>query len=83
MTQKGGRAMGEYMSMAEIQARFDSEWVLLEDPETNEFLEVKRGKVLWHDKDRDEVDRKALEFRPKHYAILYMGKLPEETAVVL
>ena len=75
--------MSEIMSVVEIQARFDSEWVLLEDPETSDTLEVKSGKVLWHSKDRDEVYRKARELRPKHSAILYTGKLPEGTAIVL
>ena len=75
--------MGEVMSLVEIQARFKSEWVLLEDPETTEFLEVKSGTVLWHSKDRDEVYRKARELRPKHSAILYTGTLPEEVVVVL
>ncbi len=75
--------MSEVMSLAEIHARFESEWVLLEDPETTESLEVKSGKVLWHSKDRDEVYRKARELRPEHSAILYTGRLPEGTAVVL
>ena len=75
--------MSEIMSVVEIQARFDSEWVLLEDPETSDTLEVKGGKVLWHSKDRDEVYRKARELHPKHSAILYTGKLPEGTAIVL
>ena len=75
--------MAEILSMAEIRARFESEWVLLEDPETTEFLEVKGGKVLWHSKDRDEVYRKARELKPMHSAIVYTGSLPEKTAVVL
>lgn len=75
--------MSEVMSLAEIHARFESEWVLLQDPETTESLEVKSGKVLWHSKDRDEVYRKARELRPEHSAILYTGRLPEGTAVVL
>ena len=75
--------MGEILSLEEIQARFDSEWVLLEDPDTSEVLEVKGGKVLWHSKDRDEVYRKARELRPKHSAILYTGQLPKGMAVVL
>jgi hypothetical protein len=75
--------MSDVMSLMEIQNRFESEWVLLEDPETTESLEVKSGKVLWHSKDRDEVYRKARELRPRHSAILYTGRLPEGTAVVL
>lgn len=78
-----GMRMSEVMSLMEIQALFKSEWVLLEDPETTDFLEVKSGKVLWHSKDRDEVYRKARELRPKHSAILYTGSLPEGTGVIL
>jgi len=75
--------MKEVMSLVEIKTRFESEWVLLEDPETTELLEVQRGKVLWHSKDRDEVYRKARELKPKHSAVLYTGRLPEEMVVVL
>jgi len=76
-------AMGEVMTLLEIQSSFDAEWVLIEDPEVTESLQVKRGKVLWHSKDRDEVYHKARELRPKHSAILYTGRLPEDTVVVL
>ena len=75
--------MNEVLSLAEIQERFAAEWVLLEDPQTTESLTVTGGRVLWHSKDRDEVYRKARELRPKHSAILYTGKLPEEVAVLL
>ena len=56
--------MNEMMSIGEIHARFQSEWVLLEDPETTESLEVKSGRLLWHSKDRDEVYRKASNCDP-------------------
>ena len=75
--------MSETISFAEIRRTFDSEWILLKDPETEEGLKVKRGKVLWHSKDRDEVYRKARELKPKHSALLYTGKLPQDTVIVL
>ncbi len=75
--------MNEVPSMAEILDRFASEWVLLEDPETTDSLEVTCGTVLWHSKDRDEVYRKARELQPRHSAIIYAGSLPEEMVVVL
>ena len=75
--------MDDVMTLAQIEAQFQSEWVLLEDPQTNEALEVQGGRVLWHGKDRDEVYRKAVEVRPKRFAVLYTGKMPEGTAVVL
>lgn len=75
--------VSEVMSLLEMKALFESEWILNQDPETTESLEVKSGKVLWHSKDRDEVYRKARELGPKHSAIWYTGTLPEEMVVVL
>ena len=71
------------MTLEEIESRFNSKWVLLEDPETNEQLHVTRGKVLWHSKNRDEVYQKALELRPKRSAFLYTGRLHDDTCVVV
>ena len=60
------------MTIGEIESSFDSEWVLVGDPVTDEALNVLRGKVLHHSKDRDEVYRRGLELRPKRVAILYL-----------
>lgn len=75
--------MEEVLTIAEIEARFESEWVLVEDPQTNESLEVQSGTVRFHSKDRDEVYRKAVELRPKRFAMLYTGTMPKDTAIVL
>ena len=75
--------MDDVLTIAQIEAQFESEWVLVEDPQTNDVLEVQSGKVRWHSKDRDEVYRKAVELRPKRFAMLYTGKMPVNTAVVL
>lgn len=75
--------MNEVLTMEEIKARYPSEWVLIADPEVDEYLRVKRGKVAWHSKDRDEIDKKALELRLKHAAFLYLGKAPEDMEFAL
>lgn len=75
--------MSEMVSFAEIEEKFVSEWILLEDPETEDGLNVEGGKVLWHSKDRDEVYQKARELKPKHSAVIYTGKQPEDTVIVL
>ncbi len=75
--------MEETLTVAQIETQFQSEWVLVEEPRTNEALEVQSGRVRWHSKDREEVYRKAVEMRPKRFAILYTGKVPEGTAIVL
>lgn len=75
--------MATEMTLEEIESQFDSEWVLVEDPITDEALNVLGGKVLHHSKDRDEVYRKAVSLRPKRSAVIYTGEIPEDTAVVL
>ncbi|MBZ5618985.1 MAG: hypothetical protein LAQ69_09715 [Acidobacteriia bacterium] len=75
--------MDEVLSMTEIEAKFDSEWVLIEDPRTGESLEVQGGTVRCHGKDREEVYRRAVEIRPKRFAIVYTGKMPQDTAIIL
>jgi hypothetical protein len=73
----------EVLSLAEIESKFDSEWILIEDPQTDEALEVRSGTVRFHGKDREEVYRRAIEIRPKRFAIVYTGKMPEDTAIIL
>ncbi|MCI0335778.1 MAG: hypothetical protein L0228_21435 [Planctomycetes bacterium] len=75
--------MAEVLTIAEIEARYPNEWILVEDPYTNEALEVQSGKVRWHSPDRDEMYRKAIEFRLPYSAYLYTGKIPENTAIIL
>ncbi len=75
--------MDNIMTVEEMRAQFESEWVLVENPQTNDTLEVLKGKILHHSKDRDEVYRKAVALRPKRSAIVYTGEIPEDTAVVL
>ena len=75
--------MDKMLTISEIKSQFDSEWVLVEDPQINEALEVQSGKVLYHSANRDEFDRKALEFRPKRFAVLFTGKPQEGMEFVL
>jgi hypothetical protein len=75
--------MGEFMLMPHIKSQFEDEWILIQDPQTSDNLEVQGGKVLWHSKDRDEVYRKAMELRPRHSAILYTGKIPDGVVIIL
>jgi hypothetical protein len=75
--------MADVLTTADIEAQFQSEWVLLEDPQTNESLEVQSGKVVCHSKDRDEVYRRAVTLRPKRFAVLYTGTIPKDVAIVL
>ncbi|MHB1425622.1 MAG: hypothetical protein ACYC3I_20835 [Gemmataceae bacterium] len=76
--------MNEVMTMAQINQRFPSEWVLLSDPQTDENLEVLGGTVICHSKDEVEIHRKAMELPiPRHIAVFYTGLLPEDEVFVL
>ena len=74
--------MHKILTITEIAAQYDREWILIEDPITDEALEVQGGKVLLHCKDRDEFNRRMLEFKPKRSAILFMG-VPQNMEFVL
>lgn len=77
--------MGEILTRAEIEAKYDGEWVMVGDPDWDEHEGVRSGAVLVHHKDRDEFDRQtlALKDRPKFNAFLYLGKMPEHILLPL
>ena len=71
--------MNDVITLAEINERFPSEWVLLVNPQTNDHLAVLAGTLVCHSKNRDEVDRKAIELpSPKHIAVFYTGPVVPE-----
>jgi hypothetical protein len=75
--------MDSILTISQIENQFDSEWILVSDPQTDESLEVKGGVVLWHSIDRNEVYQKAIELHPKRFAVLYTGVIPEDAAIIL
>jgi hypothetical protein len=66
--------MSEILTMEEIEKKYDGEWVLIEDVESNEQLEILRGKVTYHGKDKNELHRMAMKSKTKHFASLFIGK---------
>ena len=75
--------MDNIMTVEDMKTQFESEWVLVENPQTNDALEVLKGKILHHSKDRDEVYRRAVALRPKRSAIVYTGEIPEDMEIAL
>ena len=53
------------------------------DPELDRSNEVVKGKVLFHSKNRDEVDAIAMRLRLKRSAFLYTGPTPENIFINL
>lgn len=75
--------MNEMLTISEIEDRFGEQWVLIQDPVFDRDGEVIKGRVLYHSHDRDEFDRRSLDFRVPHAAVLYTGEMPADLAVVL
>lgn len=76
------KVAGEIMTAEEIYARFESEWVVVNNPEVDANQVVQRGEVLWHGKDRGELHSVAMALEPPvNVAILYTGAITEEEAL--
>ena len=73
----------EALSIEEINARFDGEWVMLIDPLHGEGYKVLGGRLVCHSKDREEVHNKGVELRPKSCAFLYIGKPDKDMVFML
>ena len=75
--------MNEVMTWAEIEAAFDGEWVLIEDPEATPMIEIIRGKVVFHSKDKKEVHKKMRELDLRYFAVMFMGDEPKDLEYIL
>jgi hypothetical protein len=73
----------EVLTIDQIKARYAPDWVLIGEPQTDEFQQVHAGRVLFHSPDREAVYRKAIELRPGRFAFDDLGEWPEELAFVL
>jgi hypothetical protein len=76
-------AMSDALPFAQIEMQFPNEWVLIEDPQTNDALEVQSGRVLAHSKDRDELHQQVMTLRPSRFAVLFTGTYPEDAVIIL
>lgn len=69
----------EYLTMAEIEAKYPNEWVLIDNPTMSKYHQVTGGRLVCHSPDRDEVNRAALALpRPVNIAVRYMGPLIDD-----
>ena len=76
------RPVNEVLTRAEMEARFDGEWVLIANPEMDENREVAKGLVVSHSPDRQVVDSQETDPRIRHLASLYFGP-PTEMRICL
>jgi len=74
--------MEDVMTFEEMVERFRGEWLLIEYEELSQELEVKRGRVLFHSFNKDEVYKRLMELKGGHIAIEYAGDVPKELTVL-
>jgi hypothetical protein len=70
-------AMDKVLTMDEIKAQDAPDWVLIAEPETDDHLEVLRGKVVFHSRNGDAIYHKAMELKLDRIAVRYLGEYPE------
>jgi hypothetical protein len=73
----------ETLTWDEIKARYAPDWVIIDELETDDHLEVVRGKVIFHGPDADELLRKMAGRRFDRIAVLYLGEYPEHMVIGL
>ncbi len=75
--------MNEMLTMEEIRERYAPDWVVIDEPQIDDRLEVLGGKVVFHGPDRDELLRKATEMKLHRIAVRYLGEYPEHMVIGL
>jgi hypothetical protein len=72
-----------YMTMAEIEAKYPNEWVLIDKPKVDSYADVVGGQVVWHHANRDQFDQGLLDHPLADSAIFFAGVLHPEPAMVI
>jgi hypothetical protein len=64
-----------------IKIKYPNEWLLLEDCELDASTTLRKGRVIAHSKDREEIHR-ALKEHSGNLCIHFTGSLPPDTGVI-
>lgn len=75
--------MSKIMTFEEIEQNYDGQWVLIAYTETDEDLQVVKGKVIAHSANKEDVYQALAEAGEQPLAIEYMGSVPEDLAFIL
>ena len=75
--------METVMTWAEIEAEFEGEWVLIEDPDIRDSSEIYGGKVIFHSKSRADVHDKVMALSRLNHAVLFIGQPTENSVFAL
>jgi hypothetical protein len=72
------------MTIAEIEAKYPNEWVLVNDVKKGRDGLAERGRVIAHDPNRDSVYSAAVAIPvPRDIAVFHTGPIPEDVLFIL
>ncbi len=75
--------MDDYLILEEIEARYAPDWVLIDEPQTDELQQLLGGRVVDRGPDRDDLYRKAKALGLHHIAVRKLGPWLEDLVLVL
>ncbi|MDI6793834.1 MAG: hypothetical protein QME81_13380 [bacterium] len=68
--------------LVSFKEKYEGEWLLLDDVETDDIQQPVKGVLLAHSKSKAEIYEKLLQVRPKQFAIEYAGEIPKDYVVM-
>ena len=75
--------MLKIMTFEEIEQNYKGQWVLIAYTETDEDLQVVKGKVIAHSANKEDIYQALANVGEQPLAIEYMGQVPEDLAFIL
>ena len=73
-----------YLTMAEIEAKYPNEWVLVDKLKKGRDGVAVGGMIVTHSPDRDAVYRAAERLPPpRDVALFYTGPIPDDVIFIL
>lgn len=75
--------MDVIQSIEEIKAQYPEEWVVINNPQVDDSLEVLAGEVVCHSPDRDELHEKIMTLHLTDFAVRCFKRWPEGMEFIL
>ena len=73
--------MKPLLTKEKIKTKYPNEWLLLEDFELDASTSLRKGRVVAHSKDRDEIHR-ALKIHKGNLCVHFTGTGARDTGVI-
>jgi len=70
------------MDFEEIKRKYSGQWVLIEYDELGVDLEVKKGRVLAHSENKEEIYKALSKTAGKNVSVDFVGPVPSDLAVM-